>query len=145
MLNRHRLQIGQHGRSAGAVDTSTLRPSAAAEIRVRAEHRAGEMLAEMEKLKGRPAKGSPDVTLSDLGPQCVPPKPNADHPPTCRHPSPGLSQLQQPVCSETQRMTKPFKHSPETVAFLKTHIPDMIAQGQTIAEAIKGLGVTPKM
>ena len=39
----------------------------ACEIRLRAERRAGQLLAEMDKLKGRPAKASGATTLSDLG------------------------------------------------------------------------------
>jgi len=36
-------------------------------IRIRAERRAGELLAQMEKLKGRPQKASPLTRLSELG------------------------------------------------------------------------------
>lgn len=40
----------------------------AAQIRMRAERKAGQLLAKMDKLKGRPSKkGLPPVTLSDLG------------------------------------------------------------------------------
>lgn len=39
----------------------------ACEIRLRAERRMGQLLREMEKLKGRPEKASRDVRLSDLG------------------------------------------------------------------------------
>lgn len=39
----------------------------ACEIRLRAERKAGALLSEMEKLKGRPEKASTATTLSDLG------------------------------------------------------------------------------
>lgn len=39
----------------------------ACEIRLRAERRAGQLLRDMEKLRGRPEKASPATTLSDLG------------------------------------------------------------------------------
>lgn len=39
----------------------------ATEIKVRAERKAGEMLAEMPKINGRPQKASTDTRLSDLG------------------------------------------------------------------------------
>jgi uncharacterized protein (DUF4415 family) len=39
----------------------------ACEIRLRAERKAGQLLAHMDKLNGRPKKGSTDTRLSDLG------------------------------------------------------------------------------
>jgi hypothetical protein len=39
----------------------------ACEIRLRAERKAGQLLAQMDKLKGRPEKASDAVTLSDVG------------------------------------------------------------------------------
>jgi hypothetical protein len=39
----------------------------ACEIRLRAERKAGQLLAQMDKLKGRPEKASSTVTLSDVG------------------------------------------------------------------------------
>lgn len=39
----------------------------ACEIRLRAERKCGQMLADMDKLKGRPGKASDATTLSDLG------------------------------------------------------------------------------
>jgi hypothetical protein len=41
--------------------------SLACEIRLRAERKAGQLLQDMDKLKGRPKKASTDTTLSDLG------------------------------------------------------------------------------
>jgi hypothetical protein len=37
------------------------------EIRLRAERKAGDLLRQMDKLKGRPGKASDATTLSDLG------------------------------------------------------------------------------
>jgi hypothetical protein len=39
----------------------------ACEIRLRAERKAAQLLATMEKLKGRPKKACPEGRLSDLG------------------------------------------------------------------------------
>jgi hypothetical protein len=39
----------------------------ACEIRLRAERKAGQLLRDMEKLKGRPQKASTDTRLSDVG------------------------------------------------------------------------------
>jgi len=39
----------------------------AAEIKIRAERKCGELLGDTEKLKGRPEKASHAVRLSDLG------------------------------------------------------------------------------
>src|SRR3954464_5379765 len=57
------LAIEMYARLAQNVETERR----ACEIRLRAERRAGQLLRDMEKLKGRPGKASSATMLSDLG------------------------------------------------------------------------------